>query len=343
MEKKARKGLTLEIRQQLWMMRARGVGIREIGRMLGICGSVVSRELRRNGSGWHISRGLTPLEEAKLADDKALRRRKEKRRGRRKARPLVVVYKHIAAKLAQKWSPEMISGAWGESFPGESLSTSTIYRMIKWEWQELEKYLPEGGKARRAGVMKRRGKVQTAAAEKRHISERGACADSREEVGHLEIDSIVGKRGSKAAIISVIDRKTRRRWYLFVRNLEAATVRKALVGLLHTLKPWQRISITMDRGSEFAEWAMLEKIFLGLKVYFCTAYSPHEKGTVERSNRDFRAFFPKGTDFQLVDICQIKLAEDAINQRPMKLFQWKSPLQVEREELERLEKLQAAA
>lgn len=336
---KKRKALTLEVRQSIWMMRSVGYGIREIGRRINVEASIISRELRRNSAPLHVAARLTPMERAEQAHRKAKRRLKAKRRGKRKAKPLMSVYEHVAAKLEAKWSPEAISNTWDEFFGGKKISTSTIYRMIMKDWPELKKFLPERGEKRRARVMNRRGKVQKAAAAKRHITERPEAANERKEIGHLEVDSIVSKKGSKAAIVSIIDRKTRRRWYIFVRNLEAETVRKALVIFLHTLKTYQRKSITGDRGSEFAEWPMIEKIFPDLKVYFCTAYSPHEKGSVERSNRDFRAFFPKGSDFAIVETSKIQFAEESINQRPMKLLKWKSPLRVEQEELSQIEAL----
>jgi IS30 family transposase len=335
--KKTRKVLTLEVRQSIWVMRGAGIGIRDIGRRLKISASIVSRELKRNGLPVRISWRLTPLERAKEAHERAKRRRKEKRRGKRKARPLVPVYEHIAGHLADKWSPETIANTWGEFFPGKKISTSTVYRMIARDWPELKKYLPERGEKRRAQVMSRRGKVQQAAAEKRHISERPEVANERYEIGHLEVDPILSKRGSKAAIVSIIDRKARSRWYIFVRNLEAQTVCQALATFLHTLKPWQRKSLTMDRGAEFADWPMLERIFPDLKVYFCTAYSPHEKGSVERSNRDFRRFFPKGTDFFSVSQEKIDQAQMLINNKPMKCLQWKSPQALYQEEVQRLQ------
>lgn len=309
-------------------MRAGGVGIREIGRRLRISGSVVSRELRRNSVNPYMSARLSPLERGKVAHQKAKQRLQNKKRGKRKARPEVAVYEHIALKLSEKWSPEAIANTWGEYFSGKTISTNTIYRMISNDWPKLKALLPERGKKRRTKVVNRRGKVQQAAAEKRHVSERSEAANNRQEEGHLEIDSILSKRGSKAAIVSIIDRKARKRWYLFVPNLEAATVRKALVIFLRTLSPEQRRSITLDRGTEFAEWKMLESIFHGLKVYFCTAYSPHEKGSVERSNRDFRRFFPKGTDFAVVTQQEIDQAQSLINNKPMKCLRWKSPNKV---------------
>ena len=333
---KKRKALTLEVRQSIWMMRSAGYGIREIGRLIKINASIVSRELRRNGSVYVLAR-LRPLERAKEADDQARRRRKSKRRGKRKAKPLMTAYEHVANKLSERWNPEGIANTWGQFFPGSKISTTTIYRMIKRDWPELRKYLPERGEKRRAQVMNRRGKVQRAAAEKTHISERCEAANERQEIGHLEVDSILSKRGSKAAIVSIIDRRARRRWYIFVGNLEAETVRKALVIFLHTLKDWQRKSLTTDRGSEFAEWKMLEAIFPSLKVYFCTAYSPHEKGSVERSNRDFRRFFPKGTDFSLVAQAEIENAQLLLNNKPMKCLKWKSSREFYQEELQQLE------
>lgn len=334
--KKTRKALTLEVRQSIWMMRSSGKGIREIGRRINIAASIISRELKRNGSVYVLAR-LKPLERAKEADDQARRRRKSKRRGKRKACPLMTAFDHVAKKLSEKWSPEAISNTWGQFFAGKKISTTTIYRMIEKDWPELKKHLPERGKKRRAQVMNRRGKVQQAAAEKIHISERPEAANERLEIGHLEVDSVLSKRGSKAAIVSIIDRKARRRWYIFVRNLEAETVRKALVTFLHTLKDWQRKSLTTDRGSEFAEWKMLEAIFPSLKVYFCTAYSPHEKGSVERSNRDFRRFFPKGTDFILVPQAEIENAQMLLNNKPMKCLKWKSSREFYQEELRQLE------
>lgn len=335
---KKRKNLTLEVRQQIYVMRSQGLGIRETGRKLKINPSVICRELKRNALSKYAVVYSTALEKAKAAHEKARERQKAKRRGKRKARPAVTVYKHIAEKLAAKWSPEAIANKWGEKFNGSSISTSTVYRMIKHDWPELKQYLPEHGKKRRAKVMDRRGKVQKAAEEKRHISERPEEANLRQGVGHLEVDSILSKRGSKAAIVSIIDRKIRRRWYILVPNLEAETVRKALVRFLHTLPPWQRKTLTLDRGSEFAEWPMLEKIFPGLTVYFCTAYSPHEKGSVERSNRDFRRIFPKGTDFAKVSILEIQFAQDIINAKPMKCLGWKTPAQVQSDEEENFQK-----
>lgn len=337
--KKSRKSLTLEVRQSMSEMKKRGYSVREIGRELGICPSIVSRELRRNRP-----RGLMLLNSSSFSIGREMHKRakdrlKCRKSGKRKARPAVTVYKHIAEKLSLKWSPEMISGRWNDKFPGESLSSSTIYRMIKSDWPELVKALPCRGKRYRARVIDRRGKVQQAAANKVDISHRPKSANKRTRIGDLEIDSILSKRGSKAAVINIVDRRVRNSWVIAVPNLKAETVRKALLIFLGGLKPYQRRSITFDRGSEFAEWEMIEKVFPDLKVYFCRAYAPHEKGSVERINREIRDFFPKKTDFALVNSEELKSAINIINNKPRKILKFKTPNEFYVEEIVREEDL----
>lgn len=334
MKENKRRCLTLEIRQVIWMMKGEGLGIREIARRTWRDASVISREFKRNSIPGFISARVTALDRAKEAHEKAKRRLKEKRRGKRKARPLMQVHEHIANKLSGGFSPEIISKTLGEKFPDLRLSTSTIYRMIKQDAPELIKYLPERGKKRRLRVMDRRSRFQQAATTKRHKDERPIEANNRSEIGHLEGDAILSKRGSKAAVLSLCDRKARKRWYRKLPNLEAQTVRKTLVPFLHSLPSYARKTLTLDRGSEFAEWDMLEKIFPDLRVYFCTPYAPHEKGSVERSNRDLRRYYPKGTNFSLVQNEELKQVETRLNNRPMKCLHWKSPDEFYREELE---------
>lgn len=335
--KKIRKALSLEDRQNIWVMRGDGVGVREISRRIRRDASVVSRELRRNGPPFRVASRVTPLERAREAHEKAKRRRKEKRRGKRKACPLAQVFEHIAKSLFEGWSPETIANTFEKFFPGQQLSTSTIYRMIKRDAPEFIKHLPERGKKRRQRVMNRRGRFQQGAAEKRHIDERPQEAKERSEIGHLEGDCVLSKRGSKAAVLNLCDRKTRKRWSIELADLQSNTVRAALVKLFHSLPVYARKTLTLDRGSEFAEWEMLEKIFTEVQVYFCTPYSPHEKGSIERCNRDLRRHFPKGTDFALVDHEQLKRVCSMINRKPMKCLQWRSPDEVFEEEVKRLE------
>jgi len=66
-----------------------------------------------------------------------------------------------------------------------------------------------------------------------------------------------------------------------------------------------KLSLTVDRGSEFAEHREFEKSGKGMPVYFCDAYCSWQKGSVENSNREFRKHFAKGTDFSKISAEEI--------------------------------------
>ena len=47
----------------------------------------------------------------------------------------------------------------------------------------------------------------------------------------------------------------------------------------------------MDRGTEFSGLVSLESQY-GIKTYYCHAYTPAERGSNERFNRNLRYFYP---------------------------------------------------
>jgi len=120
-------------------------------------------------------------------------------------------------------------------------------------------------------------------------------ATNKSDLGHLEGDTIQGRKCTSAAIVSIRDRLSGVHFYERVSNLKADTTLKGMIKLLNRIPPKFRKTLTLDRGSEFAEWTELEKLFPGLKVYFCDPYCPYQKGGNERGNRDFRKYYPKGT------------------------------------------------
>jgi IS30 family transposase len=64
----------------------------------------------------------------------------------------------------------------------------------------------------------------------------------------------------------------------------------------------------------------------GLSMHHETIYRfIREKGTVENINGLIRRFFPKKTDFDLVSDAQLQYVEDWINNRPMKILNFKTP------------------
>ena len=323
--KQKRKLLTLWDRQIIVAMQEQGSGVRGIGRYIKRDPSIVSRELQRNSPPLRLR--LSATGRAQWADERAQKRLGERKRGKRCSIKLAEVWGHIVDNLISKRSPEAIAATMEREI-GKVVSCTTIYRWIKKEHPELKKYLYEKGKRRRQRVMERRGRFQQAAAAKRSLEERPAEADERSEVGHLEGDTIHGCKGTSAAVLSIRDRMTRLHSFEKVANLEAATVTLAIIQLLHQIPAASRKTLTFDRGSEFADWPMIEKVFPDLKIYFCDAYCPYQKGTNERGNRDFRKYYPKGTNFDEVTVEEVREAQRKVNLHPMKLHSWRCPSEV---------------
>ena len=164
------------------------------------------------------------------------------------------------------------------------------------------------------------------------IVDRPEAASKRSEPGHKEIDLIVGKSKSKAAVLTMTDRKKRDELAFKIPDKRAASVRAVFDRLERKLgkRRFRETfkSITTDNGSEFLEYEELTKSIYGGKrfeVYYCHSYSAWEKGTNENHNRLLRRFFPKGTDFTKVSQREIQEAVDFLNSYPRKILGWKTP------------------
>jgi len=315
--------LILADRQVIHSMRRDGKSMREISRFIGVNVSTISRELERNRA--PIKLGLyKAMDKAQYADNVARQRLKERKRDKRGAILRPDVCDHIISELVDKKSPEAIAGSMEKTL-GMRVSCATIYRWIKRNDPILQQYLFEKGKKRRQQVSSRRGRFQQAAAPKKSIHERPIEATNKSDLGHLEGDTIQGRKCTSAAIVSIRDRLSGVHFYERVSNLKADTTLKGMIKLLNRIPPKFRKTLTLDRGSEFAEWTELEKLFPGLKVYFCDPYCPYQKGGNERGNRDFRKYYPKGTNFDGVSNDDVVRVETKIRNHPMKRLKWQSP------------------
>lgn len=139
------------------------------------------------------------------------------------------------------------------------------------------------------------------------ITDRPEAVSQREELGHKEIDLIVGAAKTKGALLTITDRKGRTGMGFRLPDKRAGSVRAVFDRLERKLgkRRFRKMfrSITTDNGSEFLEYEKLtESIFGGkrFQVYYCHSYSAWEKGSCENYNRLLRRFFPKGTDFSKV-------------------------------------------
>ncbi|MCX5703505.1 MAG: IS30 family transposase, partial [Candidatus Omnitrophica bacterium] len=86
-------------------------------------------------------------------------------------------------------------------------------------------------------------------------------------------------------------------------------------------------SLTYDHGQEMAEHKLFTKS-TRVKVYFAHPHSPWDRGTNENTNYLIRQFIPKGTNYSIVQLKNIKRAQDMLNDRPRKTLEFLTPHEV---------------
>lgn len=155
----------------------------------------------------------------------------------------------------------------------------------------------------------------------RSIEERAEEINNREEVGHFEADTVVGKRGTKEAILVLTDRKTRLEMVRKIPDKTAESVIKELSKIIAEY-PGVIKSITSDNGSEFIRADKIEEE--NIAYYYAHSYSSWERGSNENNNKLIRRFIPKGTDISEISEEEIKEIEKWMNDYPRKLFNGKS-------------------
>jgi transposase, IS30 family len=146
----------------------------------------------------------------------------------------------------------------------------------------------------------------------RSIEERPAHVESREEFGHYELDTIVGRRGTREVLLSVTERKTRMQSLVRLRRRSQRSVLSALRALARAGKLPGFRSATCDNGCEFLDQKALERALRGC-VYYAHPYSAFERGSNENANRIVRRFLPKGTDFGKLSRAEVAAVEALVN------------------------------
>ena len=324
-----RKEFTLEERQYIHTMLVKGKGFTELGIVLGRDPKVIKRAATRyKSNNPFVYKHQTALERAKWDHDEHKKRlRGPKSRTRLKSRER---QEYVESRLS-KASPELIAGRYKVSHPGETMSHESIYQWIYRERRDLIKHLEvvsQRGNRKRSSTRKYRFKQP--AAPKRSISQRPTEANERRGILHLESDTVMGIKRSKACIQNTCDRKSR---VVMLSKIHECTAQASSIATYRRLKllPEElrvKMTLTEDNGAENSNFAEEENI-LKIKHYSCHPYSAWERGTVEKLNRSaVRRFFPKGTDFTHVTFEQIKAAETFHNNRPMKCLRFKTPIEV---------------
>ena len=159
------------------------------------------------------------------------------------------------------------------------------------------------------------------------ISERAASIEKREEYGHWEKDTVVGRKGTNAVLL-VFTKKTReeiirkikgKSQYCVVKELDKIERKLGSKKFRETFK-----TITCDNGCENLDFEGMECSVLTkqsrTKVYYAHPYSAWERGSNENANKLIRRFIPKGANIGEFSHERIKMIEHWINNYPRRIF-----------------------
>ncbi|MDX2291187.1 MULTISPECIES: IS30 family transposase, partial [Streptomyces] len=297
----------MELRAKIAALHSAGLTQAAIGAHIGRDQSVISRELRRNGTGAGYC--------CRQAERQATERRQAASAPPRKLDDRLLAL--IVSKLRQEeWSPQQIS-QWLKRTQQVSLSHERIYQII-WADKEaggtLYRQLRRSGKSynKRANKLAGRGIIPG----RIDIDQRPAIVDARTRIGDWEVDTIVGK-ARRGAILSLVERVSR---YTVLHKLDAATADLTSRAIIARLRPLQtRVhTITADNGKEFAGHQKIARR-LQAEFYFAKPYHAWERGLNENTNGLVHQYFPKGMNFAGITQAAIARVERKLNSRPRKV------------------------
>ena len=162
----------------------------------------------------------------------------------------------------------------------------------------------------------------------RSISERDATVEKREQYGHWEMDTVVGKQKTKEVLLVLTERMTRQEIIRKIRSKSQVCVVKELDKIERKMgsKKFRETfkTITCDNGCENLDFEGIEKsVFTKKKrteVYYAHPYSAWERGTNENANKLIRRFIPKGADIGKFTHEKIKMIEHWINNYPRRIL-----------------------
>ena len=276
-----------EERYVIQALRRQGLSVRGIARTVGRAPSSISRELRRNQR--------FEADEWALVDDL----------------------------LGLDWSPEQVAG-WLARHGLLAISHETIHLHVwhdKRAGGQLWRHLRQAAKRRRKRYRSRdsRGRLPG----KRHISQRPAEAETRQTIGHWEIDTIKGDSQARHSVVTMVERAT---GYLEVGKLVRHTATEATRRCIELIaRHGDRLqTITADNGTEFHSYREIEAA-TGAEFYFATPHHAWERGSCENTNGLLRQYLPKRASMAHLSQADCDAIAARLNSRPRKRFGFRTP------------------
>lgn len=288
----------------------------KIAKILKVNPSTIYREVKRNScTHWHTKEKFYW---SNIAHRKYLKRRK---RGL-KLEQYPKLRDYVHAKLKAGWSPYQIEGRLKRENNGQcQLSHESIYHYIYSDTNR--RYLFYKYLRRKHAYRLKRGQRKARIPKELLIHTRPEIINKRAEFGHWECDLMVFKRGIRANLITLRERKSRFIIALKNENREAKGTALRLINSIKKIKRHVK-SITFDQGSEFKRYDWIRDC-LEADIYFCEPASPHQKGAIENGNAIIRVKFQQNCDIEKLKQYHINSVIRNINNRPMKCLGYLTP------------------
>lgn len=325
--KKAKK-LDLIERGKIEAFLAQKVSISQIALSLGRSKSTLSDEIDRGSIWTDWVKSYCAQYAHRLAMDK-------RKLGRHKGRhPLKSrqTYNFVINHLRDGWSAEQIEGRIGylldNSLAGKGIATisyEAIYQFVfsppgkllglpeLLPWKRKKRYRKQGRKPQRERIPNRTS-----------IHSRPDKVNNREEFGHWEGDTVIGRQIRGRVIHTEVERQSR---FLQAQVIEDKSPSSTLQAQSIIFNRYPAYSTTNDNGLEFIQHEKLEKA-LGVISYFADPYSSWQRGTNEYHNGLLRRYLPKKTSFENLTQEELDDIVWEINNRPRKCLGFKTPQEV---------------
>lgn len=301
-------------RLQLEVLLKKRVHKREIAALLGFSLTSIYREIKR-GKCEQLSSDL--LKYNVYSADVAQADADEK--ASHKGRPIKLGYDYeLAAVIAdciinKGWSPAATLGyiRMSDKNYTTTICVSTLYSYL------YNGYLGIKKSASRSRTRKKR--VSKMTVDPRFSIHRRSDAANARFPGHWEIDTVIGRSGSRSCLLVFTERHSR---YEIIRRIPDKSAASVAAALRPLVRKYRFKSLTSDNGTEFR--SPIVQAAAGCPWYFCDPYCSCQRGSNENANRLIRRFFPKGTDFARVSLKSIRNAETWINNLPRGILGYNS-------------------
>ena len=228
------------------------------------------------------------------------------------------------ARLADRWSPEQISGYLKvNKLPG--ISHESLYQRIyadKRAGGTLHTALRcQKARKKRHGSRERRGTIPNQVS----IELRPAIVDQRKRYGDWEGDLVIGA-GQQQALVTLNERKSR---YTLIGKVDRKTAQSVSDTMIALLMPFADCvhTLTTDNGKEFAQHERIAHS-IDAQFFFAHPYCSWERGANENMNGLIRQFFPKKMAFDTITARDVAFVMNSLNHRPRKCLNFKTPHEV---------------